>query len=330
MAALCVLFAAAAQALPRLRSGEPSELWRLPGLVERVYPAPRSIEAMAASLSRRGFAPNSTYASALNYHSPYNASQAHTAIYVGVGYVSQNYTARLARTTVHLDEFLPLFRTLNATWECANTTAGSNITYSVLSFSPPPRRSANFSRAAHALRFLVARLRAPNATLVWGPALLQLNENTTRSPIWAPSCNGPFAARYSAPYFSVVSASPVGGFGGFNISLTLKPSTALQQFGALKQSWRVDPNITRALELYPNAPVLFTSGEPANLASYGTGRYLALNPDITRTGRSSQLIKRITIANVNWNYGGAPNVARTSPVKIASDVPASVVGCYNC
>lgn len=54
---------------------------------------------MAASLSRRGFAPNSTYASALNYHSPYNASQAHTAIYVGVGYVSQNYTARLARTT---------------------------------------------------------------------------------------------------------------------------------------------------------------------------------------------------------------------------------------
>ena len=327
---LCIFLAALARGAlalhPRLDphvSDGPVEFWRLPGL-SRVHPARANLTALSKRLSIRGFAADGSDAAALSAHVPFEETLAHTAIHEGVGYVSINYTARLARTAVHLDEFLPLFRDLNATWECENATEG---TRSALTFAAPPPNSAGAAAEAHALRFLVARLRARNSTLTWGPALLQLHENST---LWAPSCLALLnSSLYAAPYFSVAAASL--SISSHRLAFLLKPSSPLPFFSFVKAgAWRFDPNISRALDRFSTASVLSEDGQPlsAQVDGNGTRRVLA-GKDAATTSRSSFRQTTATVSALNWNYQ-APNVARVSPFAMAAGVPSSEVGCLDC
>jgi hypothetical protein len=329
-ARLCMFLAALARGAlalhPRLEShlpDDPLEFWRLPGL-SRVHPARANLTALSKRLASRGFAAGGSDAAALSAHVPFEETFSHTAIHEGVGYISINYTARLARTAVHLDEFLPLFRDLNATWECENATEG---TRSALTFAAPPPNSTSAAAEAHALRFLVARLRARNSTLTWGPALLELHENAT---LWAPSCLALLnRSLYKAPHFSVAAASL--SISSHRLLFLLKPSSPLPFFSFVKAgAWRFDPNISRALDRFPSASVLSEDGEtlPVQLDGNGTRRVLA-GKDAARTSRSSFRQTTATVSALNWNYQ-APNVARVSPLAIAAGISSSEVGCLDC
>jgi hypothetical protein len=327
---------------PRLPDA-PAELWRLPGLADRVHPAQPTLAAFSAHLLSRGFALDGDDDAALAAHAPFEDVLAHTAIHEGVGYVSLNYSARLAPTTVHLDEFLPLLSELNATWDCEQRPLkGTLTTRSFLSLALPPPGHAAF----HVLRYLGARLRAPNATLVWGPSLLLLDEDAARRPLWAPSCDvsPAFAARYHSPYFSVVALSPLLSSAKLGLALALSPSNPFNAFSFVKQQWRIDPNITRALQRYPQAPVLTVAGEPWPVTVGGDGvRRLqnlppAQNPTLTSRCSPSNYnynpsyckTTRYVIANFDWNYGGTPNVASESPIGLIDGVPAAQLGCKTC
>lgn len=202
--ALCLALARAdtpaPPAPPARGSAAAAELWRLPGLDADVYPAPASLANFSAALTARGFRPTGSRAQALASHRSHNVTNfTHVAIHEGVGFVSLNYTAALRKSVVSLDEFAPLFARLNATWACNATGAlGPNITQSTLTFARVPAGVRQI--AAHVLAYLVRRLGAPNATLVWGPRLLRLAE---AKPLWDASCNDAFSARYTAPYFFV-------------------------------------------------------------------------------------------------------------------------------
>ncbi len=331
---LCIFLAAIARGAlalhPRLDPhlpDDPLELWRLPGL-SRVHPARANLTALSKRLTIRGFAADGTDAAALSAHVPFEETLSHTAIHEGVGYVSINYTARLARTTVHLDEFIPLFRDLNATWECENSTGSVHYSvHSTLAFAAPPPNSTVLAAEVHALRYLAARLRAPNSTLTWGPALLGLHENVT---LWAPSCLALLnSSLYKAPYFSVAAASL--SISSHRLAFFLTPSSPLPLFSYVKAgAWRFDPNITHALDHFPTAPVLSEDGQPLSVQVEGNGtRRVLAGKDAAWTSRRSFRYKTASIDLLNWNYQ-APNVARVSPVAIAAGVPSSEMGCHDC
>jgi hypothetical protein len=289
-----------------------------------VHPARANLTTLSKRLSSRGFAADGNDAAALSAHVPFEETLSHTAIHEGVGYVSINYTARLARTAVHLDEFLPLFRDLNASWECENATEG---TRSALTFAAPPPYSAGAAAEAHALRFLVARLRAPNSTLTWGPALLELHENST---LWAPSCLALLnSSLYKAPFFSVAAASL--SISSHRLAFLIKPSSPLPIFSFVRGgAWRFDPNISRALDRFSTAPVLSEDGQPLTVQVDGNGtRRILAGKDAATTSRSSFRQTTATISAINWNYQ-SPNVAKIKQFAIAAGVPSSEVGCLDC
>ena len=237
----------------------------------------------AAALRSRGFNASAA-AHARGFHAPHASSKAHTAHHPGVGLVSVNFTAELHPNTVHLDEFAALLREHNATWACAEGPNGTTI--SRLSLGA----LAEGEDAALVLAYLAGRLAAPNATLAWGGALLDM------PGLWAPSCDAPFARRATDPYFDVLQAGLAGGGGeggGVGLALLLAPSSALRQFARVKLAVRVVGNETRALERYPEAPVAARQ------------RSLAPSPDATQTGTGNQVTLKGTIAAFDWNYGGS-------------------------
>lgn len=123
--------------------------------------------------------------------------------------------------------------------------------------------------------------------------------------------------------------------------LALSPAPALAQFERIAHSYRVDPNMTRAHERAPLAPLIAADGEvvvagpgepveAAFAAHWARRRRLAPNPDPTITGTGNQWFQSYSLANFQWNYGGAFGVAATSPYQIVSGVPTSVLGCVGC
>lgn len=212
--------------------------------------------------------------------------------------------------------------------------------HATLVFTPPPPDAAGVGHSADDLAIvltsLVGRLTADNASLAWGS---RLDELGAPAPTCSAAANG-----CATPLFAITPGSvALGGAGAplaaavrdaagaaapTSLTLRLTPVSPLAAYSTLRHAFSWQPNMTRALADFPDAPLLWLNGSAWDVPPPLRRRQLQLSQELT--GDSREQFWSQSIGGWDWYYGGSPGVARTSPVAIAPGTPTSELGCFNC
>ena len=227
-----------------------------------------SVTDLAAALAQRGALANDTDAQLVRRHVPYADRLEHRAHHEGVGFIAANYSASLMPNVAMLDEFVALFKALNASWSC-EVPAGfepGGLFGSIIQFSFPA--GASDRRANLALRYLTVRLGQPGSLLAWGDLL---NEYHAAQPLWGPSCDTPLANRTTVPYFAIVNRTVRVSrtVGAATLAFVAGAAPPLMFFARLQGlNLQLLPDEAQALAAYPDAPVILANATVVSVARY--------------------------------------------------------------
>ena len=313
-----------------------------------------SVTDLAAALAQRGALANDTDAQLVRRHVPYADRLEHRAHHEGVGFIAANYSASLMPNVAMLDEFVALFKALNASWSC-EVPAGfepGGLFGSIIQFSFPA--GASDRRANLALRYLTVRLGQPGSLLAWGDLL---NEYHAAQPLWGPSCDTPLANRTTVPYFAIVNRTVRVSrtVGAATLAFVAGAAPPLMFFARLQgMNLQLLPDEAQALAAYPDAPVILANATVVSVARYVDaecgGNVSACSSEATasrlRQRRLQQYQQHVDTVSTttagnqqfgyheflgwNWNYDAGRNAAKTSPLQLLSHVDPKTLGCKDC